>query len=76
MRVTDEANSKCNDNGNEEDKIVKKYDPNLVRQIMKTFVTDKDRQKANASDIRNEWVKLLGEDAPHSFQALLDRVDL
>ena len=43
---------------------------------MKTFVTDKDRQKANASDIRNEWVKLLGEDAPHSFQALLDRVDL
>lgn len=75
-RVTDEANSKCNDSGNEDDKIVKKYDPNLVRQIMKTFVTDKDRQKANASDIRNAWVKLLGEDAPHSFQALLDRVDL
>lgn len=73
--VTTEANSKCNDTG-KDDKIVKKYDPELVRKVMKVLTTDEERQKNNASAIRNEWVKLLGEDAPHSFQALLDKVDL
>lgn len=71
-----EADSKCNDTNKNDDKTIKKYDPELVRKVMKMFTTDKERQVNNASAIRNEWVKLLGEDAPHSFQALLDRVDL
>lgn len=73
--VAAEADSKCND-AKGDDKIVKKYDPELVRKVMKVLTTDEERQKNNASAIRNEWVKLLGEDAPHSFQALLDKVDL
>lgn len=74
--VAAEADSKCNDTDKNDDKTIKKYDPELVRKVMKMFTTDKERQVNNASAIRNEWVKLLGEDAPHSFQALLERVDL
>lgn len=72
--VATEADSKCTDKG--DDKTIKKYDPELVRKVMKMFTTDKKRQIDNASAIRNEWVKLLGEDASLSFHALLEKVDL
>lgn len=69
------AESKCKiaEATDSDAKIVKKYDPEAVRQNTRHFIIDEDIQKANASDIRNELVSLLGEESP-SFIALYDKV--
>lgn len=69
------AESKCNeaDAADSDAKIVKKYDPAAVRENTRRFIIDEDRQKANASAIRNALVGLLGDEAP-SFVALYDKL--
>lgn len=57
-------------------KIVKKYDPELVRETTKRFIIDEQQQKHNAAQIRGELLNLLGEDGKRSFSSLLERVDL
>lgn len=73
--VVKNAESKCKvtETSDSDAKIVKKYDPEAVRANTRRFITDEDTQKANASDIRNELVKLLGEETP-SFVALYDKL--
>lgn len=76
--VEEQAESKCKPEQNTEQssgKIVKKYDPEQVRSVTRRFVSD-DIQKRNASQIREELVKLLGEDGKRSFNALLEKLDL
>lgn len=77
-RIEDKTESKCKiseDNAGEA-KIIKKYDPALVRSTTKTFVVDFDKQKDNARDVRNAMVSLLGEDAPRSFSLLYEKADI
>lgn len=49
----------------------KKYNPEEIRQIAKSFVIDKDKQKACAKDVRETLVKPLGEDM-RTFASLND----
>lgn len=77
--VEDQVNSKCQvqtDNKNNDGKIVKKYDPEQVREITKRFTTDGEMQSNNARQIRADLKALLGEDGKRSFGALLERIDL
>lgn len=68
------AESKCQvaDAGND-DKIVKKYNPEAVRANTRRFIIDEDTQRKNASAIRNSLVALLG-DEQQSFNALYDKL--
>lgn len=52
-------------------KIVKKYDPELVRSITKRFITDKAKQHENAAEIRAAIVSLLGNES-RTFGKLYD----
>lgn len=74
-QVVENAESKCQvTNENTADaKIVKKYDPDLVRQNTKKFILDEDTQKENARAIRNKLIGLLGEDNP-SFNNLFEHI--
>ncbi len=79
QRVENQAESKCkpqNEEAKGDNKIVKKYDPELVRENTKRFTTDETQQKRNASQIRNELVKLLGEEGKRSFNNLYEKLDL
>lgn len=49
----------------------KKYDPEEIRQITKSFVIDKDKQNGCAKDVREILVKPLGEDK-RTFASLND----
>lgn len=73
--VVANAESKCNvaDATDSNAKIVKKYDPETVRQNTRRFVADEEAMRANASDIRNELVSLLGDETP-SFVSLYDKL--
>lgn len=78
-RVEAQVDAKCKPSsadGKGDEKIVKKYDPEQVRETTKRFVTDEQQQKHNASQIRGELVKLLGEEGKRSFGSLLERLDL
>lgn len=77
-RIEEQVNAKCKpqDGKDKDNKIVKKYDPEQVREATKRFITDEQQQKHNASQIRGELVKLLGEEGKRSFNTLLDRLDL
>jgi hypothetical protein len=77
--VQELAEAKCKpEQAGKEDfaKIVKKYDPEQVRETARRFVTDEIKQKHNASQIRGELVRLLGENGKHSFNGLLEKLDL
>jgi hypothetical protein len=79
QHVEEQAEAKCKPTKNEigdESKIVKKYDPEQVRETTKRFITDVEQQKHNASQIRGELVKLIGEDGKRSFNMLLEKLDL
>ncbi|MDR0507909.1 MAG: tubulin-like doman-containing protein [Dysgonamonadaceae bacterium] len=60
----------------DEDRIVKKYDPNLVRDITRRFVSDETEQKNNASQIRNKLVSQLNDASKHNFGSLIEKFDL
>lgn len=77
--VEDQVNAKCKVEGSDagnDGKIVKKYDPEEVRDVTKRFITDGEMQSNNARQIRNDLRALLGEDGKRSFNALNDRMDL
>ena len=68
--VKQKIDAKCQLNEETLDaKIVKKYNPQQVRDITRRFVTDKVKQEENASEIRAGLVALLG-DGEHSFSLL------
>lgn len=73
--VVANAESKCklSDSADSDSKIVKKYDPETVRQNTRRFVADEETMRANASDVRNALVALLGEETP-SFVSLHDKL--
>ena len=78
-RINHQIDSKCKPRTEEEkgeNKIVKKYDPEFVRETTKRFTTDADKQKSNARNIRDEMVKLLGEDGKRSFISMLEKIDM
>ncbi|MDR1454415.1 MAG: tubulin-like doman-containing protein [Tannerella sp.] len=77
--VQDLAEAKCkSEKSDREDsaKTVKKYDPEQVRETTRHFITDENRQKHNASQIRGELVGLLGENGKRSFNGLLEKLDM
>jgi len=78
-RINEQVDSKCKPQTEEEksdNKTVKKYDPDFVRETAKRFTTDSDKQKSNARNIRDELVKLLGEDGKRSFNSLYEKIDI
>lgn len=77
-RIEDKTESKCKttEDGKDGAKIIKKYDPKLVRSTTKVFTVDQEKQKENARDVRNAMVGLLGEDAPRSFSLLSEKADI
>lgn len=78
-QINEQIESKCKPQTEEEkneNKIVKKYDPDFVRETTKRFTTDSDKQKSNARNIRDELVKLLGEDGKRSFNSLFEKIDM
>jgi hypothetical protein len=77
--VEEQADAKCKPQSAEtvsEAKIVKKYDPEQVRATTRRFTADEGEQKKNASEIRSELVRLLGEESKHNFRSLIENVDL
>lgn len=77
-QVEDKAESKCkiNEGNGTDSKIVKKYDPALVRSTTRTFIVDKEKQEDCARDVRNAIVSVLGDDAPRSFGLLYEKADI
>lgn len=76
--VEEQVDSKCKiETGNQADnKIVKKYDPEQVREVTKRFTADSEIQSNNSRQVRSDMKALLGEDGKRSFGALLERLDL
>ena len=78
-QIEEQAEAKCKpqnaDNVNDT-KIVKKYNPDLVREITRRFVADENEQKNNASQIRNELVSQLSDASKHNFGSLIEKFDL
>lgn len=77
-RIEDKTESKCKttEDSNGDAKIIKKYDPKMVRSTTKVFTVDHEKQKDNARDVRNAIVSLLGEDGPRSFSLLSEKADI
>lgn len=75
QQVVENAESKCQVTvvNDADAKIVKKYNPEEIRQNTKKFISDEETQKANASAIRNRLVSLLGEENP-SFVTLHEKI--
>jgi len=77
--VEEQIEAKCKpqtENEKGENKIVKKYDPAFVRETTKRFTIDSENQSNNARNIRNELVKLLGEEGKRSFNELYGKLDM
>lgn len=79
--VLDQAEEECKSKCRKEpagidEKIVKKYDPQQVREITANAVVDIDRQKLNAQEVRNGIVEVLGNDARRDFAALNEKLDV
>lgn len=78
LQMTDliikKAESKCQIGEDTVDaKIVKKYDPSMVRAATKQFVVNREKQRENANEIRHELIALLGEDV-RSFGKMYDAI--
>ena len=72
--VKKKAESKCQLEESVSDvKIVKKYNPALVRTTTKQFVVNKEKQRENANEIRHELVALLGDEV-RSFGKMFDAI--
>jgi len=53
----------------------KRYNPELVHQLTKSYVATEDMQRDNAQNIRNILISSLGEDGDHTFSNLCDKTD-
>ena len=79
--VLDQAEGECETKCKKEtssidEKIVKKYDPQQVREITSRAVIDKDRQSENAKEVRNKVIEVLGGDTRKDFAALSEKLDV
>lgn len=73
--VVKQAGMKCQKNAVQDDAIIKKYDPAVVQQLAKQYVTNQDYQSNNAAEIRNRLVAGLGEDGERTFANLYATTD-
>lgn len=72
-----ECETKCKkEPANIDEKIVKKYDPQQVRDITSKAIIDIERQQTNAQDVRNNIVAMLGSDTRRNFAALTEKLDV
>lgn len=53
----------------------KRYNPELVHQLVKSYIATEDMQRDNAQNIRNLLISSLGEDGERSFSNLCDKTD-
>lgn len=71
-----QAGSRCLNNDNNVDgRSIKKYNPETVQELVKSYVTSEVKQRDNALAIRNEMIKCLGENGERSFANLCDKTD-
>ena len=70
-----QAESKCKTNEEQNEADIKKYDPESVRRISRTFVSDREKMSQNAASIRSRMVQGLGEEGEHTFANLFDKTD-
>ena len=75
-RVTKQAASKCQKNTNNDDSIIKKYDPEKVHALVKQFTTNNDYQNSNAAEIRSKMIAGLGEEGERTFANLYSTMDI
>lgn len=74
--VGKQANSRCQlDENSEDSRTVKKYSPETVQELVKSYVTSEEKQRDNALSIRTEMIKKLGDDGERSFANLSDKTD-
>lgn len=57
------------------DTVMKKYDAEEVRRIIRNFISDFEKMSSNAAGIRARMVEALGEDGEHTFANLYDKTD-
>lgn len=74
--VGKQANSRCQLNSsNEDSRTIKKYDPEVVQGLIKSYITTEELQRDNAQTIRNAMIKAIGEDGDRTFANLCDKTD-
>lgn len=74
--VSRQAESRCQKAGlTDDNRTLKKYDPELVQQLVKTYTTTEEMQRDNALTIRNLFIKALGDEGERSFANLCDKTD-
>ncbi len=75
-QVTKMAASKCQADTQNEDTIVKRYDPEKVHTLVKQYRCDHEYQSGNAAEIRAKMVAGLGEEGERTFANLYSTLDI
>ena len=73
--VVKQAGSKCRTGEQQEDGLVKKYDPEKVHQLAKQYAINQELQSSNAAEIRSKMIQGLGEDGERTFANLYAATD-
>ena len=73
--VVKQAGSKCRAGEQQEDGLVKKYDPEKVHQLAKQYAINQELQSSNAAEIRSKMIQGLGEDGERTFANLYAATD-
>ena len=75
-QVTKMAASKCQEDAQSDDSIVKRYDPEKVHSLIKQYRCNFEYQNGNAAEIRARIVAGLGEEGERTFAHLYSTLDL
>ena len=74
--VKKQIDSRCRkDNITDGGMMEKKYNPDLVRQLVRSYVATEDMQRDNTQNILNLLISSLGDDNERSFSNLCDKTD-
>lgn len=73
--VAAQAESKCQKSAMGDEAIIKKYDPDKVRQLVHQYTVNFAYQNDNAAEIRSRMIASLGEDGERTFANLYSSVD-
>lgn len=74
--VTKQSNSRCQKESILDDtRTLKKYDPEIVQHLVKSYISTEEMQRDNALAIREQMVNALGDDGEHSFAKLNEKTD-
>lgn len=74
--VKKQIGSRCQkENDSDEGIMQKRYNPELVQQLAKSYMATEDMQRDNAQNIRNLLISSLGEEGDRSFSNLCDKTD-